>query len=153
MTFARDTYEQARCITAGKAAFKGKEAITTCPHRKRSRKRRWWESGWNMAADEVLDKYFQEQPMRQILGFTRKAWTGGSTPPPEIKADVTFRALRREYFRESLRECGGLDLWKCAGTSSMERARIFWSHAAYDAWATMRRPGTIADGPDGPEYQ
>jgi hypothetical protein len=35
-------------------------------------------------------------------------------------------------------ECGGLDFWKCAGTSSMERARIFWNRALLDAWATFR---------------
>jgi len=77
--------------------------------------------------------------------YQRVAWTGGGTPESEPrlrKVDssrgITFRELRREFFREQLRECGGLGLWKCAGTSSMERARIFWKRASADAYATMR---------------
>lgn len=72
-----------------------------------------------------------------FYGF-RRAWTGGTTPDVEDKADLTYRALRSLFFRESLQDCGGLDLWKCAGTSCMERARIFWNRATLDAHATLR---------------
>jgi hypothetical protein len=41
------------------------------------------------------------------------------------------------FFREQVRECGGLDLWACAGTSALERARIFWNAASLDAWRTF----------------
>jgi len=76
--------------------------------------------------------------MQGVYGITR--WTGGDTPPPGMmKADRTYRGLVSLLFQEQLAECGGLDLWKCAGTSSMERARIFWHRAKLDAWATLRR--------------
>jgi hypothetical protein len=67
-----------------------------------------------------------------------RTWTGGSTPTNADKAKPEFRALRSELFREQLRQCGGLDFWKCAGTSCIERARIFWNRATLDAWATLR---------------
>lgn len=70
--------------------------------------------------------------------FDRIAWMGGSSAPHCILSDKTFRAIRKVYWRESVRECGGLDLWECAGTSALERARIFWRHATADAWATIR---------------
>lgn len=70
--------------------------------------------------------------------FNRRAWTGGDVPPEnERRYNPVFRELVRAFFRESLTECGGLDLWKCAGTSSMERARIFWNQARLDAWRTF----------------
>lgn len=72
----------------------------------------------------------------------RCAWTGGSVPPEGYNTDL-FRVIRRERFREQIADCGGLDLWKCAGTSSMERARIFWQRAKYDAWATIRNAGFV----------
>ena len=69
----------------------------------------------------------------------RRAWTGGDTPPPGLRRrSAIFRGLVSYFFQEQLVECGGLDFWKCAGTSSMERARIFWNHALLDAWATFR---------------
>jgi len=74
--------------------------------------------------------------------YPRYAWTGGDTPPPETRTQAfyfPYREIRREIFRELLQVCGGLDLWKCAGTSSMERARIFWREASYDAWRTFQR--------------
>ena len=72
-------------------------------------------------------------------GSQRVAWTGGDAPPPGLRrANAKFRAIVSYFFQEQLAECGGLDLWKCAGTTSMERARIFWRHALYDAWATVR---------------
>lgn len=74
----------------------------------------------------------------KIFGYERMTWTGGDSPSKEVKRVKDFQKLRSFFFRESLDLCGGLDLWKCAGTSSMERARIFWRHANYDAWATYR---------------
>lgn len=79
----------------------------------------------------------------------KQSWTGGDVPTEEAKNDLEFRLLRSKFFRESVRKCGGLDLWKFteqfdqAGrqhvgyTTSMERARIFWHRASYDAWRTL----------------
>jgi len=72
------------------------------------------------------------------LVLDRVAWTGGDVPSDSVKATKLFRALSKAYFREQVNECGGLDLWKCAGTEALERARIFWNRAECDAWATMR---------------
>ena len=67
------------------------------------------------------------------------AWTGGSTPPRGFwQVNSAFRALTRFLYREQVKDCGGLGLWACAGTSSLERARIFWNRARLDAWATLR---------------
>ena len=71
------------------------------------------------------------------LNVERVCWTGGSCPPIGYK-DLRFKKLRSAYFREQLLECQGLGLWKCAGTSCMERAHIFWNRASFDAWATIR---------------
>lgn len=70
--------------------------------------------------------------------FDRIAWTGGSVPTKETRVSTLYRRLRRIYFRECLRDCGGLDFWACAGTSALERARIFWNQAKLDAHATLR---------------
>lgn len=71
--------------------------------------------------------------------FNRNAWTGGDTAPKsERKMNQVFRELVTAFFQEYLRECGGLDLWKCAGTSAMERARMFWNWAKLDAWRTYK---------------
>lgn len=68
----------------------------------------------------------------------RKAWTGGDIPPTGLRrTNEAYRRLVSLFFREQLKECGGLDLWKCAGTSSMERARIFWNRAKLDAWRSL----------------
>lgn len=69
--------------------------------------------------------------------WERVAWTGGSVPPARLRFRV-YRGLRSAYFRESVREYGGLDLWTCAGTSALVRARIFWNRAGLDAWSTLR---------------
>lgn len=69
--------------------------------------------------------------------YRLRAWTGGDSPGPEDKSGEAYRLVRRSLFREQLKECGGLDLWKCAGTSCMERARIFWNRASLDAWRTV----------------
>lgn len=68
----------------------------------------------------------------------RNAWTGGDTPPKRFNNPI-FKELQSIFFRESLAICGGLDLWKCAGTGSIERARIFWNAARLDAWRTGKR--------------
>ena len=68
----------------------------------------------------------------------RKAWTGGSVPSKADKNEEPFRLLRHIYFKEQVADSGGLDFWACAGTSALERARIFWNRATLDAWATLR---------------
>jgi len=70
--------------------------------------------------------------------FDRVAWTGGDTPPRRHRGRE-YRAIRRAYFRESLADCGGLGLWACAGTTALDRARIFWRWAAADSWRTVER--------------
>lgn len=72
--------------------------------------------------------------------YTRCTWTGGDTPPARHR-NADYRAVRREFFREAVRDCGGLDLWACAGTSALDRARIFWNRARLDSWATIRNRG------------
>lgn len=71
------------------------------------------------------------------------AWTGGSWPTEEDKQNPEFRKIRSYLFREQVKECGGLDLWACAGTSALERARIFWNRANADAHATIRDQDTV----------
>jgi len=68
----------------------------------------------------------------------RKAWTGGDVPSrQDIRRYRKLRELRSLFFKEQIQECGGLDFWACAGTSSLERARIFWNRAKLDAWRTL----------------
>ena len=68
-----------------------------------------------------------------------QSWTGGSVPPAGYRRrNAQYRVLVSALFQDQLRACGGLDLWKCAGTGSMERACIFWNRARLDAWATLR---------------
>lgn len=69
--------------------------------------------------------------------YSRCAWTGGCTPARGNR-DPEYRSLRRQFFRESVAICGGLDLWECAGTSALDRARIFWNQARLDAHSTLR---------------
>ena len=69
--------------------------------------------------------------------FQRIAWTGGDTPTKESFRNSEFRSLVRAYFDDQIRDCGGLDLWACAGTSALERARIFWNRAKLDAHRTL----------------
>lgn len=67
----------------------------------------------------------------------RRAWTGGDKPPQRFRRrDPNYRRLVTFFFREQLQQCGGLDFWKGAGTSSLERARIFWNRARLDGWRT-----------------
>lgn len=68
--------------------------------------------------------------------YARRAWTGGKSNYRAIR-HRDFGWLRRWFFREQIRECGGLDLWACAGTSALQRARIFWNRASLDAMATL----------------
>src|SRR5438093_7163350 len=77
--------------------------------------------------------------------YSRVAWTGGDTPTSEVRRNADYRYLRRMFFREQVRECGGLDLWACAGTSALERARIFWNAATLDAWRTFSSHGGGAE--------
>jgi hypothetical protein len=73
----------------------------------------------------------------QIRNLPRHAWTGGDTPDATAKSNPNYLALRSLMFREMVQECGGLDLWECSGTSSLERARILWNRATLDAWRTI----------------
>ena len=68
--------------------------------------------------------------------YQRRAWTGGGADYRSC-THPDFQWMRRFFFREQIRECGGLDLWACAGTSALERARIFWKRASLDALATL----------------
>lgn len=66
----------------------------------------------------------------------RVYWTGGSVPP---KNHTKHKELRKKFFMEDVQSPeGNLTFWKCAGTSVLERARIFWNRASLDAWATIR---------------
>lgn len=71
--------------------------------------------------------------------FERRAWTGGTTPTKDDKQSPAFKSVRSYFFREQVALCGGLGLWECAGTSPLERARIFWNRATLDAWRTISR--------------
>ena len=77
--------------------------------------------------------------------YSRVAWTGADTPTSEVRHNRDYRYLRRMFFREQVRECGGLDLWACAGTSALDRARIFWHRATLDAWRTFSSHGGGAE--------
>ena len=72
----------------------------------------------------------------KILNYNRRAWTGGNGKYYR-NMHPDFEWLRRWFFREQIKDCGGLDLWECAGTSALERARIFWNRASLDAMATL----------------
>lgn len=77
---------------------------------------------------------------REVCGETVfiQAWTGGDTPSVQYKHNSKrFRVLRSILFREQCIDSGGLDLWACAGTSAMERARIFWNRASLDAYRSL----------------
>ena len=86
------------------------------------------------------------------MRFNRHAWTGGDVPPKPHERhnlqSVAFKTLRRLMFRELLAICGGLDLWQHAGTSALDRARIFWNQASLDAWRTLQSAGipTMIEG-------
>lgn len=70
--------------------------------------------------------------------YNRRAWTGGDSPShAERRSNSEFKQLRTAFYREQVAECGGLGLWACAGTSVLERARIFWNRANGDAWRTL----------------
>lgn len=74
--------------------------------------------------------------------FEVHAWTGGNTAPKgEYSRNPVFRGLIHAFYRSQVRECGGLGLWACAGTTAMERARIFWNRARHDAWRTWTEAG------------
>jgi hypothetical protein len=68
--------------------------------------------------------------------YQRRAWTGGKSDYKHC-SHHDFGWLRRWLFREQVRDSGGLNFWACAGTSALERARIFWKRASLDAFATL----------------
>lgn len=68
--------------------------------------------------------------------YERRAWTGGDKPDIDFAATEGLE-LVQAYYQEQVDECGGLDLWECAGTSAAERAEIFRNRAVLDAWRTM----------------
>ena len=84
---------------------------------------------------KLIDTFAWER--REELGVI--AWTGGSRPPAGLtRTNKHYKGLVSFLFQGQLVECGGLDLWNCAGGTSMGRARLFWGRAKYDAWATIR---------------
>ena len=101
----------------------------------------------------------------RVAVIDRHCWAGGDSPRPgygcAVRSDgrlrwpmivgcagrmrqvlITarvFAGIRSLLFREYVRECGGLDLWECAGTTRWDRARLFWNRATLDAWRTVDR--------------
>jgi len=73
------------------------------------------------------------------LGHTyqRRAWTGGDKPDIDFENDPIHKDLIEAFYDETVAECGGLDLWECAGTSIEERKKQFHSWAVFDAWRTL----------------
>lgn len=69
--------------------------------------------------------------------YQRRAWTGGDVPTIYFGIDPLEKELIDAFYDEQVAECGGLDLWECAGTSAAERAAIFRNRALLDAWRTM----------------
>jgi hypothetical protein len=65
-----------------------------------------------------------------------RAWTGGRSNYRHCP-HRDFNWLRRYFFRRQIADCIRLDFWACAGTSPLERARIFWNRASLDAFATL----------------
>lgn len=70
--------------------------------------------------------------------YTPQAWTGGNDLKPQDTRRPLFRAIRGFFFWDQIEMSGGLGMWTCAGTSALERARLFWMRATLDAWATIR---------------
>jgi hypothetical protein len=71
--------------------------------------------------------------------YPRRAWTGGDVPPQgEYLRNPAYAAIVQYYFREQVADCLGLDYWACAGTSALQRARIFWNRAKLDGWRSYR---------------
>jgi hypothetical protein len=68
--------------------------------------------------------------------YDRRAWTGGNGYYHAV-THKDFNWIRRWFFRDQIKDCGGLGLWAGAGTSALERARIFWKRASLDAMATL----------------
>lgn len=68
--------------------------------------------------------------------YVIRAWTGGKGNYKDC-THPDFEWLRRYLFRLQVKDCCGLDYWACAGTSALQRARIFWNRASLDALATL----------------
>ena len=85
---------------------------------------------------EAIEKHVIEFLTIGKLPLVTVRWNGGRFPTKQDRSFV-FKKLRKHLFREQILECGGLDLWVCAGTSVLERARIFWNRADADALATL----------------
>jgi hypothetical protein len=71
--------------------------------------------------------------------YERAAWTGGDAPPPNwpLTEDLAGQYVYAFFLEEQIRECGGLALWACAGTSVDDRLDIFKNRARLDAWRTL----------------
>lgn len=65
-----------------------------------------------------------------------RAWTGGSPPPAHARRDIFFRSIRHVLFREAAETF--VAYWQ---GMTLEAARLHWSSATHDAWATVRRKG------------
>jgi hypothetical protein len=64
------------------------------------------------------------------------AWTGGSRPPVHARQSALYRVIRHRLFREQCETYHGF--W---GDLPIDVARIFWTRANYDAWASVRTEG------------
>lgn len=71
------------------------------------------------------------------LTYERRAWTGGDKPDADFAGDPFAADLIEAFYDEQVAECGGLDLWACAGTTAAERTEIFKNRALFDAWRTL----------------
>jgi len=71
--------------------------------------------------------------------FHRTAWTGGDAPTKTFLKSSIGKELVAIFLNEQIADCGGLDLWNCAGISPEERLAIFQNRANLDAWATFRK--------------
>ena len=69
--------------------------------------------------------------------YERRAWCGGDVPTIDFANDLIAKDLIEAFYDEQVAECGGLNLWECAGTSVDERKEMFHNRAIMDAWRTM----------------
>lgn len=77
----------------------------------------------------------------------RRAWTGGSAPPPYRDTHRRVRGLIRESFREAMRE--SVAYWGDGGAlagSTLQNARIQWARAKADTHASIRAAVGAARG-------
>jgi hypothetical protein len=97
-------------------------------------------NGLNGARGKEQTMSYADQITVNGKTYQRYAWTGGDTPrDDEEKHNPDYAALVEWYYNEQVEDCGGLDLWECAGTSVEDRKAIFRNRARLDAWRTFER--------------